>query len=309
MSNNVPTYGHAPSDVTAPLEGPTRPETSPPDEEMPPRHGGGRRRLVVIAAIVVAAIVAAVVVAAVQGDDDEAATSASSSTTALSTSTTAVSTTPSMAATTAPAPGATNAPPATTTPTPAGLPNDPNDYAVATLRAWQQGDLTSLAELGEPPVAAFLAARSDRWVSWGDPQCEGAAGSSYCSWTRPEIQFVVRIGNELAYAGQPHAVRDAYFLPGRDRVAIWPVTTQAEANTTQAQVDQGHQPWLVDPAAVASAYAQAELGWENATVDMVDPNQYELTDPASGAMADLGLTQPARAGEGGIWAVTRAGSV
>jgi hypothetical protein len=171
------------------------------------------------------------------------------------------------------------------------------------------GDLTSLAELGEQPVAAFLAARSDRWVSWGDPQCEGAAGSSYCSWTRPEIQFVVRIGNELAYAGQPHAVRDAYFLPGRDRGAIWPVTTQAEANTTQAQVDQGHQPWLVDPAAVASAYAQAELGWDNATVDMVEPNQYELTDPASGAKADLGLTQPARAGEGGIWAVTRAGSV
>jgi hypothetical protein len=273
---------------------------------MPPRHSGGRRRLAIIAAII-AAIVAAVVAAAIQGGDDEVASSASSSTAAPSTSTTAVSTTPSTAAATAPAPGATNAPPAVTTP--ARLPNDPNDYAVATLTAWQQGDLTYLAELTGPPVAAFLAARSDRWVDWGNPQCEGAAGSSYCIWARPEIQFVVRIGNEMAYAGQPHAVLEAYFQPGRDRAAIWPITTQAEANTTQAQVDQGHQPWLVDPAAVASVYAQAELGWENATVNMVEPHQYEVTDPASGAMARLDVIQPAREGESGIWAVTRAGSV
>jgi len=34
-----------------------------------------------------------------------------------------------------------------------------------------------------------------------------------------------------------------------------------------------------------------------------------VTDPATGAMAELVLDQPARQGEGGIWAVTRAGSI
>jgi hypothetical protein len=59
---------------------------------------------------------------------------------------------------------------------------------------------------------------------------------------------------------------------------------------------------------VAGAYAQAELGWQNADFDELQPSLYRVTDPASGAHADLTLAQPVRQGSGGIWAVVRAGS-
>lgn len=306
MRSDFPTSDRAPADAAGLAEGPATAGTSPADEERPPRHGGRgrRRRLIVVAAVVAVVLIAAVVgVVALRGDDDDTSTSASTSSTAVGTSTT-LST-----ATTTPGPAATVGPPATTIPAPGGLPDDPNGYAVATLTAWQQGDITTLAELVVPSVAAFLAARSPREGSWGDPQLEGAAGSTYSTWTRPEIQFVVRIGNELADAGEPHAVREAFFLPGPGRVAIWSVTTQDEATALQAQVDQGHQPWLVDPALVASAYAQAAFGWQDAIVAMTQPDRYQVTDRASGATATFVLSQPARPGLAGIWAVSRAGSV
>lgn len=299
MSSKAPTFSNTPADVAGGVT-----ETPPADEEMPAGHDGGHRwRLVLVAASVVIVLVAAVVFAAVRDDDDETSTSASSSSTALTTTTTAASTTASTAATT------TSTPSGTTTPGRGGLPEGANDYAVATFTAWQQGDLASLAELATPPVVAFLSAASPGQGQWEGPQFEGAAGSTYSSWTRPEMQFVVRVRNEMASAGEPHAAIQAFFWSAPGRVAIWPFTTQEEANSTQQQVDQGHQPWLADPAAVASSYAQAELGWDDAAVEMVRPGGYEVTDPQSGAQAALVLSQPARAGEGGIWAITRAGSV
>lgn len=268
--------------------------------------GHHRRRAAVIAAIVAVALVAVAIVAAVRGDD-EANTADQSPSTALTTTTAAGSTTESAA----PAPGATNPPPATTAPGPApvAVPDNPSDYAVAAFTAWQQGDLTALTDLAVPEVLSFLDAVSPDGGSWEGPQFEGAMGSTYATWTRPDIDFVVRVGNEMASTGEPHAVREVFFSPAPGRVAIFPFTTQDEANTTQAQVDQGHQPWLLDPAMVASAYATAGLGWENPTVVMRQTGWYQVTDPATGAAADLALRQPARTGEGGIWAVTRAGSV
>jgi hypothetical protein len=275
---------------------------------MPPRHDRhDRRRLGVVAAIAAVALVVAVVVVASRGDDGTS-TSASSSSTVLTT-TTAVSTTPSTATTGTAAPVAPNAPPPANAPVPGELPDHPNDYGAAAFAAWQLGDLTSLSELAVPSVVAFLAARPPETGGWEGPQFEGAAGSTYCDWTRPEIQFVVRVRNEAAYAGEPHAVTEAFLWSAPDRVAIWPFTTQQEANDTQEQVDQGHQPWLVDPATVAAAYARVELGWEDATAEVVQTGSYTVIDPESGAMASLALSQPVRTGGVGIWAVTRAGSV
>jgi hypothetical protein len=106
-------------------------------------------------------------------------------------------------------------------------------------------------------------------------------------------------------------VTQAFFQPAGDDVAIWPFTTAEEAGNTQDQVDQGHSPWLVDPAAVSSFYASAVLGWADAEVQQAqpDPVTFWVTDPATGTMAELVLDQPVRKGEGGIWAVTRAGSI
>jgi hypothetical protein len=92
-------------------------------------------------------------------------------------------------------------------------------------------------------------------------------------------------------------------------VAVWPFTTAEQAGHTQAAVDAGHQPWLLDPAAVAVAYAEAELGWHDADVEVgeVAPGSYRVTDPASGVQAQLTLDQPAHHGPTGIWAVVQAG--
>jgi hypothetical protein len=310
MSSDFLTASDASSGATgltekAPAAGPL------PGGETPTHRG--RRRLVVVAALVVVVLVAAMIALVTRGDDGETDPStggppASSTATATPTTpSTAPSTTTRPSADTTGPPAATTGPPATTSP-PGALPNDPSDYAVAAFTAWQQGDMTALAELAEPSVAGFLAARTPSEATWGDPQHEGAMGSTYSMWTRPETQFVLRVRNEQASAGEPHAVMDAYFLPGPGRVAIWPVTTQDEATTVQAEVEQGHQPWRIDPAAVATGYAEAALGWQDAVVEPTRSGVYRVTDGASGTVADVTLTQPARTGEGGIWAISRVGS-
>jgi hypothetical protein len=188
------------------------------------------------------------------------------------------------------------------------LPTNPQAYATATFRAWLRGNETQLSRLAAPPVAQFLLARAPESTrGWSGPECEGAAGSTYCTWTRSETQIVIRVANEAASQGQTHAVTEAFFQPVGDDVAIWPFTTAEEANNTQDQVDQGHSPWLLDPAAVSSFYASAVLGWTDADVQQAqpDPVTFWVTDLA----AELVLAQPVRQGEGGIWAVTQAGSI
>lgn len=191
----------------------------------------------------------------------------------------------------------------------ARAPQSPVDYAVDTFIAWGTGDLDTLSELAAPPVAGFLAARAPEDAEWESPECEGAAGSTYCTWSIATTQLVLRVASDAASQGLPHATTSAFFTPAPGRVAIWPLTTDEEARNTQAQVDQGHSPWMLEPTAVASFYAQAVLGWDDATVEPARPDVYWVTDPASGTMAELTLAQPARQGDGGIWAVTRAGSI
>jgi hypothetical protein len=285
----------------------------PPAPGAPARPGGDRRRhLVIVAVIVVLVVVTAVIAALVAGgDDDDTRTSAG--TTSASGASGSTTEQPAPTSTDAPAaPGPTAAPAPTPSapgpPAPGGLPDDPNAYAVATFEAWQDGDLDTLAELADPDVAAFLAAASPDGGSWDDPTFEGAAGSTYASWTRPDVELVFRVANQLASQGEPDAVHEAYFTTAAGRVAIWPLTTQAEADALQQEVDEGHQPWQADPAAVATAYAEARLGWPGATAATPRPDQYVVTDPASGARATLVLAQPARTGSGGIWVVTHAGS-
>ena len=79
--------------------------------------------------------------------------------------------------------------------------------------------------------------------------------------------------------------------------------TPGQLAELQQAVDQGHQPWRVEPAAVAQAFAAARFGWSAATATPTDGHTVEVTDPASGAKATLQLQQPVRTGAGGIWVV------
>jgi len=190
-----------------------------------------------------------------------------------------------------------------------GVPTSPEGYATAAFDAWLRGNDGRLRKLTTGPVADFLAARTpDETGEWSGPACDGAAGSTYCAWTQPDTELVIRVANEAVSQGRKHAVAEAFFTVSAGGVAIWPFTTAEQAANTQAGVDEGHQPWLLDAATVAVSYAGAELGWQDAGIEQVQPSTYRVTDPASGARAELALAQPARQGEGGIWAVVRAGS-
>jgi hypothetical protein len=191
----------------------------------------------------------------------------------------------------------------------AAQPGSPTDYAAATFEAWLGEDTTRLLELTTPRVGVFLTARTSADPKgWNDPVCEGAAGSTLCTWTRHEAQMVIQVANEPASQRQPHAVTQASLEVTGHNVAYWPFATAKQARNTQAEVDQGSSPWLLDPIAVSTFLAQAELGWSKVLVEEVAPFTHWATDPASGGTVEVEIAQPVRQGEGGIWAVTRVSS-
>ena len=82
----------------------------------------------------------------------------------------------------------------------------------------------------------------------------------------------------------------------------WPAADATAVAQLQRSVDGGAEPWLLDPAEVAASYVGAAHGWTQAvaqprpdgtTVDVAEGN-HRLT---------LSLSQPGRAGAGGIWVV------
>ncbi|MGH8930621.1 MAG: hypothetical protein ACRDZO_08350 [Egibacteraceae bacterium] len=200
--------------------------------------------------------------------------------------------------------------PAEGLPAPAQASISPAGYAAATFESWRDADQAGVEERALPAVATMLAARAPEHADgWQAPRCEGAAGSTYCTWARPEIQLTIQVANEAASQGQPQAVTGAAFETAPGAVAIWPYTTDEQARNSQDQVDQGHSPWQLGPEAVAFSYADAVLGWHAATADPVPDvaSRYVVTDTQTpgGGVVTVELAQPARPGDGGIWAVTR----
>ncbi len=131
------------------------------------------------------------------GDEDVTTT-----TTAEVTTTTAAPTT----TTTATPP--TTAGHSTSTTTAGGLPTDPQAYATAFVQAWEVGDQATALELGtQSAVDAIFAFESGGAGSWTLTTCEGAAGSSFCTFTAGgDPTVVVQVGNDAASQGQPQAV-------------------------------------------------------------------------------------------------------
>lgn len=84
----------------------------------------------------------------------------------------------------------------------------------------------------------------------------------------------------------------------------WPAATAADAAALQAEVDRGAQPWLLDPSEVAIAYAAAAHGWPDAEAYPGPDGTSVDVRNAAGERITLGLSQPARHGDGGIWVVT-----
>lgn len=79
--------------------------------------------------------------------------------------------------------------------------------------------------------------------------------------------------------------------------------TPAQANVVQQSVDDGHQPWRLDAKTVAEAFVLGRFGWNDVDCELADPHTAEVINRTDGRMVVLQLRQPAREGEGGIWAV------
>lgn len=184
----------------------------------------------------------------------------------------------------------------------------PAGYARDAFNAWRTRDAATLVRLAQPSAAQLLLARpaSERWSG---PSCEGAAGSTYCRWTANGVDLVLRVANQDAAAGRPRAVTEAFFQPAAGRVAVWPLTTSQEAANTQRSVDQGHSPWMLEPEAVVDSFARAVLHWDQPILERQGETTFLLTDAATGVTVQVEVGQPARGGRGGIWAVTRLGSL
>jgi hypothetical protein len=87
--------------------------------------------------------------------------------------------------------------------------DDPEGYATAAFQAWQQGDDATLELLTSPAALAVLTAQAPGTDEWTGPVCDGAAGSSYCTWSGSGEQLVLRVANQAASTGEPHAVHEA----------------------------------------------------------------------------------------------------
>lgn len=148
--------------------------------------------------LLVAILVAAVLLVAScssDGGDDTTTTTAEVTTTTAPESPTTTAATP----TTAPESS-------TTTAAASGLPTDPGPYAAAFVDAWATGDQATASTLGtEAAVSSIFAFEGGG--TWSLVSCEGAAGSSFCTFTAGgDPTVVVQVGNEAVSQGQEHAV-------------------------------------------------------------------------------------------------------
>ena len=104
--------------------------------------------------------------------------------------------------------------PSPTTPPPGkdapAIPRSAQDYGIAFVTAWVKGDRARVTQLGtESAVKDAFATRVDTAPRF--QRCEGAAGSSYCTWVGDEYTVQLRILNETASLGQLHAVTEVAF--------------------------------------------------------------------------------------------------
>lgn len=86
---------------------------------------------------------------------------------------------------------------------------------------------------------------------------------------------------------------------------IWPFTSQRQAQAAQRAVAEGHQPWLLDPRQVASAFASGVLGWVRPVSKQTGPGTVTVTWSGSDDIVRAELAQPVRQGSAGIWMITR----
>ena len=107
----------------------------------------------------------------------------------------------------------TGGPSAAGSASPVGYPGSAEAYTQAAVTAWTSGDTARVDQLRDPSVTVFATLSSgdyDKHFSLKD--CQGAAGSSFCTFfNNVGDELVLRVRNELV--GGPHAITEGQFHP------------------------------------------------------------------------------------------------
>jgi hypothetical protein len=92
------------------------------------------------------------------------------------------------------------------------LPTNVEAYAELFVSHWVRGDRGGAEQLGTPEaVSAIFAAAETPAAAPALRDCEGAAGSSYCTFDGVGNTLIVRLGNEAVQQGKLHAVIEVRF--------------------------------------------------------------------------------------------------
>lgn len=135
------------------------------------------------------------------------------------TPTSAATSSPTASSSVSSSPAVTTAPsvtvPSETLPEAEPLPTNAADYATAAFEAWMADDEEMLGRLlTEESLEALRSITFDPGADWEFDRCEGAAGSSYCTWTGPDGSLSFRVGNQAAAAGEERAITEALVAGG-----------------------------------------------------------------------------------------------
>ena len=84
---------------------------------------------------------------------------------------------------------------------------------------------------------------------------------------------------------------------------IWDITTWAQYRAFQAAVEQGHQPWLLNPPMVVSAWAAAT--WQPVpAVRQVSANVFQVVEPGTSITYTIHGICPDPKSSAPIWVIT-----
>jgi hypothetical protein len=84
---------------------------------------------------------------------------------------------------------------------------------------------------------------------------------------------------------------------------IWDITSWPAYRAAQAAVEQGHQPWLLDPESVVAAWAAQK--WTPApAVHQIGTDAFQVTAPGTDVLYTIRGTRPDPSGPAPIWVIT-----
>ncbi len=91
------------------------------------------------------------------------------------------------------------------------VPTAAEQYAALFAIAWSEGDSAAMGQLA--PADVVDLALTEPGAVWSSMACDGAAGSTFCTFTafEGEVLLVVRVGNEAVLTGTGQAVAEVRF--------------------------------------------------------------------------------------------------